>query len=77
MRPPEVFVGPLAHAEAVQLKRRSKAAKHFSTRQRAAILLASNTRTSAADIAHVADRRVARAQGDPRLQRAGARLAGP
>ena len=42
MRPPEVFVRPLAHEEAVALKRRAKQAKHFATRERAAILLASN-----------------------------------
>jgi len=51
MRPPEVFVRPLAHGEAVRLKRMSKQAKHQSTRQRAAILLASNTRMSAPQIA--------------------------
>jgi transposase len=53
MRPPEVFVRQLAHGEAVALKRRSKSAKHFSTRQRAAILLASNTRMSAPEIARM------------------------
>jgi transposase len=42
VRPPEVFVRPLLHAEAVRLKSRAKKAKHFSTRERAAILLASN-----------------------------------
>lgn len=51
MRPPEVFVRSLAHGEAVRLKRMSKQAKHQSTRQRAAILLASNTRMSAPEIA--------------------------
>jgi len=51
MRPPEVFVRPLGHGEAVALKRRSKQAKHFSTRDRASILLASNTRMSSAGIA--------------------------
>lgn len=51
MRPAEVFVRPLAHEEAVRLKRRAKEAKHFSTRQRAAILLASNVGNSAAQIA--------------------------
>jgi 1,4-alpha-glucan branching enzyme len=53
MRPPEVFVRPLAHEEAVRLKRLSKEAKHQSTRQRAAILLASNTRMSAPEIARM------------------------
>jgi transposase len=53
MRPPEVFVRPLAHGEAVRLKRMSKQAKHQSTRQRAAILLASNTRMSAPEIARM------------------------
>ena len=47
VRPPEVFVRPLAHDEARRLKRRAKEAKHFSTRQRAAILLASNVGNSA------------------------------
>ena len=51
MRPPEVFVRPLAHEEAVALKRRAKSAKHFSTRQRAAILLASNVGNSVPQIA--------------------------
>jgi transposase len=51
MRPPEVFVRPLAHDEALALKRRAKQAKHFSTRQRAAILLASNVGNSAGQIA--------------------------
>jgi transposase len=53
MRPPEVFVRSLAHGEAVALKRRSKRAKHFSTRQRASILLASNTGMSAPEIARL------------------------
>lgn len=53
MRPPEVFVRPLAHGEAVALKRRSKSAKHFSTRERASILLASNTGMSAPEIARM------------------------
>ena len=53
MRPPEVFVRPLAHGEAVTLKRRAKRAKHFSTRQRASILLASNTGMSAPEIARM------------------------
>jgi transposase len=51
MRPPEVFVRPLAHEEAVALKRRAKQAKHFSTRERAAILLASNVGNSVPQIA--------------------------
>jgi transposase len=53
MRPPEVFVRPLGHGEAVALKRRSKSAKHVSTRQRASILLASNTGMSAPEIARM------------------------
>src|SRR5438128_1067123 len=52
MRPPEVFVRPLAHGEAITLKRRAKRAEHFSTRQRASILLASNAGMSAPAIAH-------------------------
>ena len=51
MRPPEVFVRPLSHEEAVTLKRRAKQAKHFSTRERAAILLASNVGNSVPQIA--------------------------
>lgn len=51
VRPAEVFVRPLEHAEAVRLKSRAKKAKHFSTRQRAAILLASNVGTPVPQIA--------------------------
>jgi hypothetical protein len=51
MRPPEVFVRPPSHEEAVTLKRRAKQAKHFSTRERAAILLASNVGNSVPEIA--------------------------
>jgi len=51
VRPPEVFVRPLAHEEALALKRRAKQAKHFSTRQRAAILLASNVGNTVPQIA--------------------------
>src|SRR4051794_37492782 len=51
MRPPEVFVRPLSHEEAVTLKRRAKQAKHFCTRERAAILLASNVGNSVPQIA--------------------------
>jgi hypothetical protein len=50
VRPPEVFVRPLAHDEARQLKRRAKEAKHFATRERAAILLASNVGNSVPQI---------------------------
>ena len=53
MRPPEVFVRSLAHGEAAQLKRMSKRAEHQCARQRAAILLASNTRMSAPEIARM------------------------
>jgi transposase len=49
--PPEVFVRPLEHAEAVTLKSRAKKAKHFATRERAAILLASNVVSSVPQIA--------------------------
>ena len=52
MGPPEVFVRPLAHGEAITLKRRAKRAEHFSPRQRASILLASNAGMSAPAIAH-------------------------
>ena len=51
MRPPEVFVRPLEHAEAVTLKSRAKKARHFATRERAAILLASNVGNSVPQIA--------------------------
>ena len=51
MRPPEVFVRPLAHAEATAFKSRAKKAKHFATRERAAILLASNVGNSVPQIA--------------------------
>jgi transposase len=51
VRPPEVFVRSLSHEEAVTLKRRAKQAKHFSTRERAAILLASNVGSSVPQIA--------------------------
>src|SRR3954468_12909800 len=51
MRPPEVFVRLLADEEAVALKSRAKKAKHFATRERAAILLASNVGNSVAQIA--------------------------
>jgi transposase len=51
VRPPEVFVRRLSHQEAVALKRRAKQAKHFSTRERAAILLASNVGNSVPQIA--------------------------
>jgi transposase len=53
MRPPEVFVRELSLEEAEQLKRRSRRAKHQSTRVRAMILLASATRMSAPDIARL------------------------
>ena len=53
MRPPEVFVRPLLHEETVRLKRLSKRAKHQSTRQRAAVLLASNVRMTAPQIAEM------------------------
>jgi transposase len=51
MRPPEVFVRALADAEATALKSRAKKAKHFATRERAAILLASNVGNSVPQIA--------------------------
>jgi transposase len=51
MRPPEVFVRPLAHEEALRLKRLAKRAKHASTRERASIVLGSNAGLSAPQIA--------------------------
>jgi len=53
MRPPEVFVRPLLHDEAVRLKRLSKRARHQCTRQRAAVLLASNVKMTAPQIAEM------------------------
>jgi transposase len=51
VRSPEVFVRQLTHEEAVALKRRAKRARHASTRQRAAMLLASNVGNSVQQIA--------------------------
>ncbi|HEX5898582.1 MAG TPA: IS630 family transposase [Solirubrobacteraceae bacterium] len=51
MRRAEVFVRALEHGEAVALKRKAKQAKHFATRERAAILLASNVGNSVPQIA--------------------------
>ena len=51
MRPPEVFVRPLAHEEALRLKRLAKRAKHESTRERAAIVLGSHAGLAASAIA--------------------------
>ena len=51
MRPPEVFVRELALHEGQRLKRLSKQSKVASSRQRASILLASNTLMSAPEIA--------------------------
>jgi transposase len=51
MRPPSVFVRELSPQEGERLRRMSKRAKHFSTRQRAAILLASATKHTVPQIA--------------------------
>lgn len=53
MRPPSVFVRPVSPEEGNRLKRLSRRAKHFSTRQRAGILLASATRQSVPQIARM------------------------
>ena len=53
MRPPEVFVRELLPHEGQRLKRLSKQSKVASTRQRASILLASNTLMSAPQIARM------------------------
>lgn len=53
MRPPEVFVRELAPHEGQRLKRLSKQSKVAATRQRALILLASNTLMSAPEIARL------------------------
>lgn len=51
MRKPSVFVRPLSPEEGMRLRRLSRRAKHFSTRQRAQILLASEAGMGAAQIA--------------------------
>ncbi len=53
MRPPSVFVRPLHPEEGNRLKRLSRRAKHFSTRQRAGILLASASQHSVPQIARM------------------------
>jgi transposase len=53
MRPPEVFVRELAPHEGQRLKRLSRQSKVASTRQRASILLASNTLMSVPQIARM------------------------
>lgn len=51
MRPPSVFVRELSPPEGERLRRMSKRARHFSTRQRAAIVLASATKHTVPQIA--------------------------
>ncbi len=51
MRTPSVYVRDLSPGEGRLLKQRSRTAKHFATRQRAQILLASAARMAPADIA--------------------------
>jgi transposase len=51
MRTPSVYVRDLSPGEGRLLKSKSRTAKHFSTRQRAQILLASATGMASADIA--------------------------
>lgn len=51
MRKPSVFVRDLGPGEGQLLKRKARTAKHFSTRQRAQILLASATGMAPAEIA--------------------------
>jgi transposase len=51
MRPSSVFVRELSPQEGERLRRMSKRAKHFSTRQRASILLASATKHTVPQIA--------------------------
>ena len=51
MRPPSVFVRELSPQEGERLRRLSRRAKHFSTRQRASVLLASATRHTVPQIA--------------------------
>jgi transposase len=51
MRPPSVFVRPLSAEEGQSLKRLSRRARYYPTRQRAMIVLASASGMSAAEIA--------------------------
>ena len=51
--PPSVFVRGLSPEEAQRLRRLSRSSKVFAVRQRAQILLASDTRSSAPEIARV------------------------
>jgi transposase len=53
MRPPEVFVRELAPEQGQRLKRLSKSSKNAAVRERALILLASNTLMSAPQIARM------------------------
>lgn len=53
MRPPSVFVRSLSPAEGQRLKQISRRAEHFSTRQRAAILLASASQHAVPQIARM------------------------
>jgi transposase len=53
MRPPEVFVRELAPEQGQRLKRLSRSSKSAAVRERALILLASNTLMSAPQIAHM------------------------
>ena len=77
MRPPSVFVRELLPEEGNRLKRLSRKAASEVKRERALICWASATRMSPQQIAALWYRRVARAQGHSRVQRAGVRLAGP
>jgi transposase len=52
-RPASVFVRPLSEEEGARLRRISRQSKVFALRQRAQILLASDARSSAAEIARV------------------------
>jgi len=52
-RPPSVFVRDLSPDEATRLRRMSRQSKVFALRQRAQILLASDSRASAGQIAQV------------------------
>src|ERR1039458_2554427 len=51
MRPPEVFVRPVSHEEALRLKRLVKRSTDASGRERASIVLGSNAGNSASSIA--------------------------
>ena len=77
MRPPEVFVRELLPDEGNRLKRLSRKAASEVKRERADLLGIGDADESAADRRLGRDRRDAREEGHPRVQRAGVQFAGP